>query len=52
MKSDIQAVDQKVWNDVESNMKVMSDDEALLVSTGKVGELKRYGSIPGWWKIR
>lgn len=42
MNSEIQAVDQKVWCDVESNVKIVSDDDALFASTGKVGELKRY----------
>jgi len=42
MKQDIQPpTDEKVWRDVESNMKVVSDDDALLNATGKVGELKR-----------
>jgi len=41
MKQQIQSSDEKVWSDVESNKKVVSDDDALLSSTGKVGELKR-----------
>jgi hypothetical protein len=42
MKQQIQSSDEKVWSDVESNKRVVSDDDALLSSTGKVGELKRY----------
>jgi hypothetical protein len=45
MKQQIQSSDEKVWSDVESNKKVVSDDDALLSSTGKVGELKRYVSL-------
>jgi choline transport protein len=41
MKQEIQSSDEKVWSDVESNSKPVSDDEALLSATGKVGELKR-----------
>lgn len=41
MKSDINAVQQTISSDVESNAKVISDNEALFVSTGKIGELKR-----------
>jgi choline transport protein len=42
MKQRIQSSDEKVWSDVENNSKIVSDDDALLSSTGKVGELKRY----------
>jgi hypothetical protein len=42
MEHQIQSSDEKVWSDVESNKRVVSDDDALLSSTGKVGELKRY----------
>jgi len=43
MKQEIQSSNETVWNDVESNSKPVSDDDALLSATGKVGELKRYG---------
>jgi choline transport protein len=45
MKQEIQSSDEKVWTDVESNSKSVSDDDAMLNATGKVGELKRYGSF-------
>jgi len=41
-KQQIQSSDEKVWSDVENNSEMVSDDDALLRSTGKVGELKRY----------
>ena len=41
MKQEIQSLDEKVWRDIEST-KMISDDDALLNSMGKVGELKRY----------
>jgi hypothetical protein len=41
MKQEIQATEGKFPNDLESNMKIVSDDDALLATTGKVGELKR-----------
>jgi choline transport protein len=37
----IQSSDAKVWQDIENNSKPISDDDALLNATGKVGELKR-----------
>lgn len=46
MKQTIQSSDEKAWSDVESNTKVISDDDALMNSTGKVGELKRYDWLP------
>jgi len=42
IKQTIQPSDEKMWSDVESNTQVVSDDDALMKSTGKVGELKRY----------
>ena len=44
MKQEIQPAEGG-WTDVESNTKMVSDDEALLNSLGKVGELKRYGFV-------
>jgi hypothetical protein len=41
MKHEVQPIGEESWNDVESNAKIISDDDALLESTGKVGELKR-----------
>lgn len=41
-KQAIQSSDEKVWSDVESNKAIVSDDDALMNATGKVGELKRY----------
>jgi choline transport protein len=46
MKQEIQSSDEKVWSDVESNTRIISDDDALMNSTGKVGELKRYNRLP------
>jgi hypothetical protein len=46
MKPEFQSSDEKIWNDIENNTKMTSDDDALLTSTGKVGELKRYDSMP------
>jgi choline transport protein len=40
-KQTIQSSDEKAWSDVESNTLVISDDDALMKATGKVGELKR-----------
>jgi hypothetical protein len=45
-KQTIQSSDEKVWSDVESNTITVSDDDALMKATGKVGELKRYDSPP------
>jgi hypothetical protein len=45
-KETIHSSDEKVWSDVESNTLVVSDDDALMKATGKVGELKRYGYLP------
>jgi choline transport protein len=45
MKQEIQSSDKQVWKDIETNTKIMSDDDALLNSTGKVGELKRYDFV-------
>ena len=42
MQPAIESSVEKVWSDVESNTKMSSDDDALMSSTGKVGELKRY----------
>lgn len=41
MKQGIQATEGKFSNDLESNIKIESDDDALLATTGKLGELKR-----------
>jgi len=45
-KETIHSSDEKVWSDVESNTLVVSDDDALMKATGKVGVLKRYGYLP------
>jgi hypothetical protein len=46
MMQEIQSSDEKAWSDLERNTKVISDDDALLSSTGKIGELKRYYPEP------
>ena len=45
-KETIHSSDEKVWSDMENNSLVVSDDDALMKATGKVGELKRYGCLP------
>jgi hypothetical protein len=50
-KETIHSSDEKVWSDVEKNTLVVSDDDALMRATGKVGELKRYGGLPNILKI-
>lgn len=45
MKQEIRTTSKNVWRDVENNVKIASDDDALLNQTGKVGELKRYDLV-------
>lgn len=52
MKQEIQPSDEKVWSDIENSQKPMSDDDALLSATGKVGELKRYDLKPQFWRFQ
>ena len=40
-ESAFKSSDEKVSYDIENNTKMASDDDALLTSTGKVGELER-----------
>ncbi|PMD32461.1 amino acid transporter [Hyaloscypha variabilis F] len=47
-KETIHSSDEKVWSDVESNTLVVSDDDALMKATGKVGELKR---VYNFWTL-
>lgn len=46
MKLDAQSnIEEKSWKDVESNIRIISDDDALLEATGISGELKRYALL-------